>query len=323
MLDTRRLRVLVEVARQGSFSAAAAALGYTQPAVSRQIATLEAEVGTLLVRRVPQGTVLTDAGRLLVARSETIFARLADAETELRGLQGLEGGTLRLVSFASAAASVLPLAVARFRERHPGVALEITMADPVDSIAHLRAGELDMALVNDGMSETEPALGVVQRTPDIELVSLFEDPMYVAMSLAHPLAEPGGRPRSLAEFADDSWMLATSTTCPDARLFVRACHAAGFEPRVAFQNDDYGAILGFVAAGVGVAMIPDMVARGVRDDVVIRDLRPAPPPRPIGAVLPTGYRSPAAAAMLEVLAEVGREWVAGRVTFGAPVTLSA
>jgi DNA-binding transcriptional LysR family regulator len=227
------------------------------------------------------------------------------------------------VSFASAAAFVLPLAVARFRDRHPGVALEITMADPVDSIAQLRAGELDIALVNDGMSDTGPALGVVERTADIELVALFEDPMYVAMSPGHPLAEPRGHPRSLAQFAGDSWMLATSTTCPDARLFLRACHDAGFEPRVAFQNDDYGAIMGFVAAGVGVALIPDMVARGVRDDVVICDLVPAPPARPIGAVLPAGYRSAAATAMLEVLAEVGRKWVTGRLTFGPQATFSA
>ena len=114
-------------------------------------------------------------------------------------------------------------------------------------------------------------------------------------------------------------MLATTHSCPDARLFLRSCHAAGFEPRIAFQNDDYSAILGFVAAGVGVALIPDMVSRGAREDVVIRELRPAPPSRPILAVLPAGYRSPAALAMLAVLGEVGEEWVAR----SAPLALSA
>ena len=105
-------------------------------------------------------------------------------------------------------------------------------------------------------------------------------------------------------------MLATTQACPDARLFLRSCHAAGFEPKIAFQNDDYSAILGFVAAGVGVAVIPDMVSRGAREDVVIRGLHPAPPSRPILAVLPAGYRSPAASAMVAVLDEVGEEWVA-------------
>src|SRR5947209_4700089 len=127
MLDTRRLRVLCEVARTGSFSAAAASLGYTQPAISRQISTLEAEVGAILVRRVPQGAVLTDAGRLLVEHADVVLSRLADAEVELKSLAGLEGGTLRIASFSSAAASIVPLAVAIFRERHPAVELELTL----------------------------------------------------------------------------------------------------------------------------------------------------------------------------------------------------
>jgi DNA-binding transcriptional LysR family regulator len=307
MLDSRRLRVLVEVARHGSFSAAAAELGYTQPAISRQIATLEAEVGMVLVRRVPLGAVLTDAGRLLVARSEAILARLADAEAELRALEGLEGGTLRLATFASAAASVVPIAVARFRERYPDIELSIAMADPDESVPRLRAGEFDLALSHDRLLEPT----------GIELVHLFEDPMYVAMPTTHRLSN--ARSLTLSDFAAEPWMLATTQACPDARLFLRSCHAAGFEPQIAFQNDDYSAILGFVAAGVGVALIPDMVSRGAREDVAIRELTPAPPARPILAVLPVGYRSPAASAMVAVLDEVGEEWVAQ----AAPLALSA
>src|SRR5690242_16432903 len=278
MLDSRRLRVLCEVARQGSFSAAAAALGYTQPAVSRQIATLEAEVGAVLVRRVPAGAVLTDAGRLLVERGEAILARLADAETELRALAGLEGGTLKLATFASAAASVVPIAVARFRERYPAIELSITMGDPEESVPRLRAGELDLVLSHAPL-ETVGEAGVLDMTAfaDLEPVHLFDDPMYVAMPAGHRFAEV---PRlRLADLAEEWWMLATTNSCPDARLFLRACHAAGFEPRLAFQNDDYSAILGFGAAGVGLALIPDMISRGGRDNVVIRTLEPPPPPR--------------------------------------------
>ncbi len=324
MLDTRRLRVLCEVARHGSFSAAADSLGYTQPAISRQIATLEAELGTLLVRRVPQGAVLTDAGQLLVTRSEEIIKRIEDAEAELLALSGLEGGRLRMASFASAAASIVPLAIARFRERHPAVELSIAMADPIDSIPRLRAGELDMALSHDATLETVsdrspivavPDGGPAERASDIEFVHLFDDPMYVAMPLGHALASSDLL--ELASFADEAWMLATTRSCPDSRRFLRACHAAGFEPRIAFQNDDYPAMLGFVAAGVGVALIPDMVTRAIRDDVVVRPLQPAPPPRPILVVLPSGYRSPAAAAMLAILREVSDEWVAGRRAFAA------
>jgi DNA-binding transcriptional LysR family regulator len=317
MLDTRRLKVLCEVARSGSFSAAAAELGYTQPAVSRQIATLEAEAGTALVRRVPAGAVLTDAGRLLVERAEGILARLQDVEVELRALCGLEGGTLRLATFASAAASIVPVAVARFRKRYPAVELEIAMFDPGDSIPRLRAGEFDLVLSHDSPGDPVSELATAPAGAELEIVKLFDDPMYVAMPIGHPLARAPSL--ALGDFAQDPWMLALSATCPDARLFLRSCHAAGFEPRIAFQNDDYSAILGFVAAGVGVALIPDMVTRGVRDDVVIRELDPPPPPRPIHAVLPGGYRSPAAGAMVSVLEEVSAEWVAGRTALaGAP-----
>src|ERR1019366_9099140 len=170
MLDSRRLRILCEVARRGSFSGAATALGYTQPAISRQIATLEAEVGVTLLRRVPAGAVLTDAGRLLVARAETILARLEDAETELRALSGLAGGTLRLATFASAAASVVPVAVARFPGSHPAVELEIEMAAPEESLPGLRAGRHDLALTHDAMTELADA------AQGVELVPLFEDP---------------------------------------------------------------------------------------------------------------------------------------------------
>ena len=306
MLEVRRLKVLTAVARHGSFSAAAEALGYTQPAISRQIATLEAEVGTTLVRRVPQGAVLTDAGRLLAERGAAVLAYLQDTEDELRALCGLQGGTLRLATFASAAGSIVPRAVARFRDRHPDVELTVAMFDPDESIPRLRAGEFDLVLSHDPREDPERQ----GQADDLDVVPLFDDPMYVALPAGHRLCHAADL--SMSDLAVEPWMLATGRTCPDARLFLRACHEAGFEPRIAFQNDDYGAILGFVAAGVGVALVPDIVTRAVRGDVVIRELDPAPPARPISVILPAGYRSPAAGAMLAVLQEVGDAWVRDR-----------
>src|SRR6201994_3966203 len=306
MLDSRRLRVLCEVARHGSFSAAAEALGYTHPAVSRQIAALEAEVGAVLVRRVPQGAVLTDAGRLLSERGAAVLSYMQDMEDELHAVLGMEAGALRLATFPSAAGSIVPRAVALFRDRHPAVQLAVEMYDPDESIPRLRAGEFDLALSHDPRADPERR----EQADDLDIVPLFDDPMYVAMPAGRRLGEAAGL--SMADFSSEPWMLATGRTCPDARLFLRACHDAGFEPRIAFQNDDYGAILGFVAAGVGVALVPDMVTRAVRGDVVIRELAPPPPPRPISVILPSGYRSPAAGAMLDVLGEVGQAWVADR-----------
>lgn len=297
MLNATRLGVLRAVARHGSFSGAADALGYTQPAVSRQVATLEAETGAVLVNRGANGARLTEAGEVLVRHAEVIFAALDEAESELRAVLGLKGGRLRLATFSSAAASIVPLAIARFRDLYPGVELVIEMMEPEESIPRLRGGELDIALSHD----PEPTPG-----EPIERIHLFDDPMYVALPAAHPLAQ---RPKlRLRDLAQEPWMLATTTRCPDAQMFKRACHAAGFEPTIAFENDDYHAILGFVAAGVGVALIPDLALRAAREDVVIRSLAAGAPVRQIVAAVPAGYRAPAAQAMLEVLLDVGSDW---------------
>ena len=119
MLDVRRLRVLREVARQGSFSAAADALSYTQSAISQQIAALERETGATLLQRRAGGVRLTDAGRALVTRTDAILAQLADAERELAAIAGLRGGRVRLASFPSAGATLVTEAVSRFQREHP------------------------------------------------------------------------------------------------------------------------------------------------------------------------------------------------------------
>src|ERR671922_2769998 len=146
MLDVRRMRVLREVARRGSFSAAADALAYTQSAVSQQIAALEREAGTRLVERNARGVRLTDAGCALVVHADAFLARLADAEAELEAIAGLRGGRLRLASFPSAGATIMPEAIARFRERHPAVELTLEPAEPEPSIAKLRTGSVDLVL---------------------------------------------------------------------------------------------------------------------------------------------------------------------------------
>src|SRR5881394_3479260 len=143
MLDVRRMRILREVAARGSFSAAAEALAYTQSAVSQQIAALEREVGTKLVERNARGIRLTDAGEALVRHTESVMANLAEAEAELEAIAGIRGGRVRLASFPSAGSAIVPQAIANFRSRHPGVELNLSEAEPQDSLPRLRAGELD------------------------------------------------------------------------------------------------------------------------------------------------------------------------------------
>ena len=178
------------------------------------------------------------------------------------------------------------------------------MAEPPEGIEKLRAGEVDVALLIDTPWECSTDTA-------IEREHLLDDPMYVCLPKAH---ERAGRVRlRLEDLVDESWLLGTTGTCPDASIFLRACERAGFEPRIAFQSDDYLAIQGFVAAGMGVSFIPDLALVTVRDDVVIRELTPrAPSRRIVAGSLAGGYRSPAAAAMLDILVEVGAEFQTGR-----------
>ncbi len=303
MLDVRRMRVLREVAARGSFSAAADALSYTQSAVSQQIAALEREAATKLVERSARGVRLTEAGRALVEHADVILARLADAEHELEAIAGLRGGRLRLCSFPSAGATIMPPAIARYRDRHPGVELSLDLAEPDDGVAKLKSGEVDIA-----MTITASGLCSYQGVDELHVL---DDPMYVALPAGHPLAQK--RNLRLSELSEEAWMLGSTGTCPDTSIFLRSCGAAGFEPRVAFESNDYLAIQGFIAAGMGVSFIPDLALVSVRDDIVIRSLGARPPMRRIMATtLADSFCSPAKQAMLDILVEVGQEHSGGR-----------
>jgi DNA-binding transcriptional LysR family regulator len=222
---------------------------------------------------------------------------LRDAEQELDELLGLRAGKLRMSTLTSAAATIVPLAITAFRERLPEVELSVSMVDPNGVLPQLRAGEIDLALCNDASA---------LELPDVDGVVLFEEPMLVALPGHHPLAS---RKRiGLNELSGERWMLGTAHSCPDAGRFARACHAAGFDPDIAFNNDDYTAVLGFVAAGVGVAPVPEMVARNAPDNVRICALRGAKVTRPICALMPAGYQSRVARAMVEVLQQVSEQW---------------
>jgi DNA-binding transcriptional LysR family regulator len=305
MLNVGRLRVLKEVAYRGSFSAAADALSYTQSAVSQQIAALEAETGMTLLERHPRGVSLTAAGQTLVGHAEGILARLESAEAALSAIAGLRGGRLRMASFPTAGATLMPLAIATFRARYPDVELTLAEGEPEEIAPRLRAGELDLALLFE--------FGESSLAEDIARVELLEDPLYLALPRDHALAEK--RKLRLQDLRAEAWVQ-TSSSSPCARHVVRSCHAAGFEPRVAFESDDYQTVQGLVAAGVGVALIPELALSVVREDIVIRALSPHPPARQVIAATPAGSRLlPAAPAMLAVLEQAAAQYKA----LGAPV----
>jgi DNA-binding transcriptional LysR family regulator len=293
MLDVRRMRVLREVGIHGSFSAAAEALSFTQSAVSQQIAALEREAGAVLVERSARGVRLTEAGQALVSHTDAILARLTEAEAELEAIAGLRGGRLRMASFSSAGSTLMPLAIAAFRAEHPAVELSMSLLETDESLPLLRSGDLDLALVESSQHASDDG---------IERTKLLEDPLYLVLPRDHPLAEK--RRLRLGDLAGEAW-IGGGGPCECNRLMTRACSVAGFEPRIAFQTDDYTAMQGFVAAGVGVSLIAELGLKSVRDDIVIRELGRETPVRHIyAATVAGGYRAPAAMAMLETLKAV-------------------
>ena len=301
MFDVKQLRVLKAVSDHGSFSAAADALSYTQPAISQQIAALEKRANTTLVDRGSRGVRLTDAGRALVEHAEVVIARLAAAEAELEAIAGIRGGRVRLASFPTAGASVLPPAVAEFSARHPEVELSFIEREPEDAAQMLRAAELEIAIVFEYDALNPPEFE--RFFEGIELHHLVDDPMYLALPRDHPLGRKS-RVR-LQDVADETWIQETGSHSWCGSFHEAVCAKAGFNPNVGFRSDDYNVVQGLVAAGVGISLLPGLALTNVREDIVIRSLGPQAPARRIAAATLAGrYRSPATDAMLDILGEV-------------------
>ncbi|HVD86572.1 MAG TPA: LysR family transcriptional regulator [Solirubrobacterales bacterium] len=305
MLHVGRLQVFREVIARGSFSEAADALSYSQSAISQAVATLEGEVGVPLVERTRAGARPTMAGAALASHAGGILAQLDAAETEIAAIAAGRGGRLRVASFPTAGAALMPLAIAGFRVSHPGVELSLAEGEPEEIAPRLRAGEFDFVLLFEFEAGGE-RLGAGMRRFD-----LLDDPLHLALPHDHPLAS---RKRvSLEDLSEESW-IQTAAASPCAKHVVRSCHAAGFDPRVSFESDDYQTVQGLVAAGVGVALIPQLALSTVRPDILVRPLDPQAPARRVFAATPRGApATPAVATMLDVLREAGRRAGAERL----------
>ncbi|MFE7189104.1 LysR family transcriptional regulator [Kitasatospora sp. NPDC057541] len=338
MIEARHLRVLRAVARTGSFSAAARELGCTQPAISQQMKALEKSVDTPLVVRSGRGMQLSEAGRVLLKHATGILAGLSAAEEEVAAIAGLRAGRVRLVSFPTASSTLVPPAVARLRDSHPGVRVSLVEAEPPESLAMLRGGECEVALAfrypQAPGSTLAPAPAPAHGTPrearaeanleaqqlsagadwsDLVVTPLLDDPLVGLLPAGHRLAGRGG-PVGLAELAGEQWIAG----CPQCRgHLVELCAGAGFEPRIDFATDDYPAVVGLVAAGLGVAVLPGLALESVRPDgvvpVAVHAVSGAPAVRQVVALtLPDLAEVPAVALMLERLAGAAAGATAGR-----------
>ncbi|MEU5278656.1 LysR family transcriptional regulator [Streptomyces asoensis] len=296
MIDVRRMQVLRAVVGNGSVTGAAAALGYTPSAVSQQIAALEKEAGTALLERVGRGVRPTAAGLLLTGYADAIGRQLAEAETALADLLAGRTGRLAVRYFATAGAGLVAPAVARLREAHPGVRVDLRLtADPQDPSAEVREGRADLALLV-GSGEG--------RGDGVRLTRLLDDPYLAVLPRGHRLA--GRRSVRLAELAEEAFVGSEwPGPCLDAQL--DACAAAGFRPGFVVQSEDHMTAQGFVAAGLGVSLVPRLGLGSRHPGVVVREVRDPVPVRVIQAVVRgTAPAQPALDAFIDALKQAAR-----------------
>jgi molybdate transport repressor ModE-like protein len=271
MLDVTRLRVLAAVARHGSVTAAARDLNYAQPSVSHHLARLEAETGTRLVERSGRGIQLTDAGRLLAGRAEEILGRLDAAEQELAAHVGQREERIRLAGFPSALATMVPATAAWLKAEHPSTDLLLAEAEPRTALRLLRAGQADVALVFRYLRDGTPIDAPGDEEEGARSRLLLDEPVH----LVSP-AVPGGDPApaagaGLAPYAGHRWIAG----CERCRgHLLRQCELAGFTPHIAFTTDDVLVAQALVAAGLGVALLPDLALRAARHPAIRTDPLP-------------------------------------------------
>jgi DNA-binding transcriptional LysR family regulator len=288
-MEPRRLLTFRAVAHRRSFSDAARDLSLSQPSVSQQVAALERELGARLLDRRPGGLRLTRAGAVLLEHADAIAERLALAGAQLAEIAGTERSTLRLGAFPTALASLVPAALAQLE----GARVIVEEGASQALAERVRAGDLHLALTFQDAAEPrrEPA--------GLERRDLLRETFLVALAPTHPLADSDAV--ALAELAGESW------TAPSAGgIIVRACRAAGFEPRISSITRDQLAIRALVERGLAVTLVPSLLADAFRG-VPLRPLAGASPERDVYALLPPGGRHPLAGPAIAALEAAAAE----------------
>ena len=309
MLDVRRLRVLHAVSAYGSVTAAAAALGYSAPAVSQQLAALEREVGMRLTERAGRGVELTPAAHILVGHTDALLARLDTAEADLAALRDQIAGRVALAAFPSAAASLVPAAWAALADSAPQVRLDLTEMEPEESLPAMLRNETDVAVAHEYDLLPRPL------DPLFERRELLDDPVVLAIPPDSALSPAADGPVPLATLAGQPFLAPRQgTSC--AEMIQRACARAGFVPRVVARASDFHVLLSLVAAGAGVTLVPGLAARWLPPRV-----RLVPPADPVTRRVFTvsrrgGDRKPAVRVVLDALSNAAESVAAGPVATG-------
>jgi DNA-binding transcriptional LysR family regulator len=302
-MELKQLRVLQAVGETGSFSAAAERLDYTQPAVSKIVATLERQLGTMLVDRGIRPLRLTEAGSAVAQRAAAAFEQIAAAELEVEAIANLTAGSLRVGTFSSAGAAMVVDALRTFRKSHPDVDVSITEVGMPSAVTRsLRRGDLDVAVSFD-----YPEIGDTF-ADDLALVHLLDDPFDVVVPRGHKLERE--RAIRFADLGKENWLLGDfGSDSPSFRMIDRRCREAGFDPNVAYRVNDCQMAQALVAAGEGVALLPRIMLQAKHRGVAIRPLAADPPMRRVSAIrLGTRYLTHATERFISLLAAASADY---------------
>jgi DNA-binding transcriptional LysR family regulator len=301
--DLQRLRAFALVLDLGSISAAASVLGYTQSAISQQLAALEREVGTPLVDRSQRPLRSTAAGALLRPHVQRVLAAVGGAEA---AIDDVRGGTprLRLAAFPSALSSFVPAAVRDLRRAHPQVVVQVLQLETPEAVDRLRSGDADLAVVHH-----MPGLAIPE-TAGLERRRLLIDHLYVVVPEGHRLAHRDAV--SLTDLEPEPLIVPRRDT-PAGRfrsVVEHLCAQAGFSPRVAYELDDLPAAQAFVAAGIAVVPMHGLVLATLPPGATARPLAERPDgSRTIEALAPVGGRTPIVDDLLDRLTATARAYL--------------
>ncbi len=295
-VELRHLAALEAIATEGTFGRAAEKLGYTQSAISQQIAMLERIIGERLIER-PGGSrpvTFTEAGRILLGHAESIVARLQAAQADLAALSSGEAGVLTIGTIQSVGAKILPEMLRRFRTAWPHVQIELRESHLDRELASMvERGELDVAFVQLPLENSS-----------LETLQVLRDEYVLVTTPDSPLGA-GHRP-TLREIAEQP--LIGYRNCRATEILVDQLRATGREPHFVLRSDENGVVQGLAGAGIGVALVPRLAVDENDDSVRIVELGPRIAPRIVGiARHPDRYHSAAAQAFVATALEVGRE----------------
>ncbi len=253
--DVQSLRTVRAIADTGSITGAAAALGYSQPAISQHLRRLERRLDVALVERVGRGVRLTEAGRVLARHAPAVTHAFDAAAEELAQLRGLRTGIVRLAAFPSASPVLVPRLIAALSVSHPGLTLTYVEAEPPEAVDAIREDRADIALTFSYPGDRDDPHGTSAR--GLSVRSAGRDDLLLVLPAGHP-ADPAERSRAAADVAalsGETWI----GGCPRCRgHLLELCGRAGFEPRIGFETDNAVAVEGLVAQGIGVAALPRM-----------------------------------------------------------------